>query len=84
MIKSRFLNTNNTKGSRGGYRIYYYVDLEKDSVTIVKLYPKIGPYGMENLSRKEEKDVIGEYRRERDENTLLQHDIVWEFSLQSV
>ncbi len=81
-IKSRINNSNNGRGASSGYRVYYYVDLEKELVTIVKFYPKVGKYGQINMTPTEEKEVIAEYRAERDNNLLVSHSITRNFSLQ--
>jgi mRNA-degrading endonuclease RelE of RelBE toxin-antitoxin system len=54
-LKSRLDNSNNGKGKSCGYRLYYYVDREKESVTLLGFYPKVGKYGKPDISKTEEK-----------------------------
>lgn len=81
-IKSRLVNSNNGKGKSSGYRIYYYVDKENETVTILGFYPKTGKYGRPDISPSEEKKVIKIYREEKSAGKLVSHDVLNTFTLQ--
>lgn len=56
LYKIRIANSNNNKGKRGGYRVLV---LKKDSdFFILKVYPKTGVYGKENISNEEIISII--------------------------
>lgn len=74
-LKSRLDNSNNGKGKSCGYRLYYYVDREKESVTLLGFYPKVGKYGKPDISKAEEKKMILDYREELRTNSLVEHSI---------
>lgn len=80
-LKSRLDNSNNAKGKSNGYRLYYYVDKPKETVTILGFYPKTGRFGKPDITNQEEKSMIEEYKAEYRAGLLLKHEIIERFSL---
>jgi len=80
-IKSRLDNSNNAKGKSNGYRLYYYVDKTKGTITILGFYPKTGRFGKPGLTKQEEKNMIEEYKASYRSGTLMEHEIGEAFSL---
>ena len=80
-IKSRIDNSNNGKGKSSGYRVYYYVDFEKATITIIGFYPKVGKYGMSDIGKSQEKARIDKFREERGSGILVAHNIKQDFSV---
>jgi len=74
-LKSRLDNSNNGKGKSCGYRLYYYVDREKECVTLLGFYPKVGKYGKPDISKAEEKQMILDYKEELRAGLLVEHSI---------
>lgn len=74
-MKSRIENSNNGKGKSSGYRIYYYVDREKETIVILGFYPKTGKYGKSDISESEAKVLIKTYREELKREQLISHDL---------
>lgn len=74
-IKSRVQNSNLNKGKRGCYRLYFYVDTKSECIYLIGFYPKTGTYGREDLTRTEEKIMIEAFVNERENGTLVEHDI---------
>lgn len=62
LYKIRISNSNNNKGKRAGYRIL--VLKKDDNYFILKVYPKTGPYGKQNISYKDINLVIQNSKKE--------------------
>lgn len=63
------------KGKSGGYRLYFYVDVENETIFLLGFYPKSGKYGCEDLTQTEEKQMIHAYNEEKNSKALIEHDM---------
>lgn len=61
--------------------MYYYVDKNKKTITILGFYAKTGKLGKPDLSKQEEKHIIEEYKSEYKAGILQEHEIVATFSI---
>jgi mRNA-degrading endonuclease RelE of RelBE toxin-antitoxin system len=75
LIKSRINNSNSKQGKSSGYRLYYYVNIEKDSVYLLGFYPKTGKYGKPDLTDTETKILLKEFNSEKESGSLIEHDL---------
>ena len=50
IVKVRLKNRTLRKGTRGGYRVFVYVNLRTDQKILMIAYPKTGRLGIENVS----------------------------------
>jgi mRNA-degrading endonuclease RelE of RelBE toxin-antitoxin system len=77
--KSRFASSNTSKGKSNGYRIYYVVDKENNTVTLIGIFPKTGVFGIDDISNSQYKEIISEYKREKSQGALCRHNIAKAF-----
>ena len=66
--KTRLVNSFLKVGSSGGFRIVYIVDLQKDFVCLLYVYPKTGKYGQKNYTN--EKELLSTFVNELINNEL--------------
>lgn len=69
-------------GKSGGYRIYFLADRKNQRITILAFYPKTGKFGKSDLSRDEERACFELYKKEKDNDALVVHDISNKFEFQ--
>lgn len=74
-IKSRIANSKTTNGKSGGYRVYFCVDLSKETVYFIGFYPKNGKYGKTDLLKEELKKLLNKFNEEKQKEKLIQVDI---------
>lgn len=82
--KSRFASSNSGKGKSGGYRVYYVVDTEHKTVTVIGFFPKTGSLGIDDISNAGYKQIITEYKSEKASGLLCRHDVSRAFTQQGV
>lgn len=75
LIKFRIINSNNSNGHSGGYRIYYIAEPNIKRITIITIYPKTGSMRKDNLEDSEKETLIHEFLDERDTGKLVFHDL---------
>jgi len=75
LLKTRYRNSAMNEGKSAGFRTYSIVNKEKNEITFLSVYPKIGKFGKEDLSDSDLKEVLIEYINQYRNYTLKLLDI---------
>ena len=78
--KIRLPNRLHISGKSGGFRIVVICDKEKDTVTLLYIFPKVGPEKTDNIGLAFRKALVEEYLEQLKAKNLTQS----EFSLEQV
>lgn len=70
--KTRIKNSYKRLGTRGGFRLIYVVDKQKESVILLFIYPKTNTYGQADISNKELQFLIENYNYEKENDLFLE------------
>lgn len=71
--KTRLANSYLKIGSSGGFRLISVIDIQKETVTLIYIYPKTGKYGQDNYIN-ERKNILSVYANELTNNKLTIFD----------
>ena len=75
IMKIRIKNSDQKVGKRGGYRLIFLINEEKQFIAFLFLYPKTGRFGKENYDNPELKEFLNTFITEYEGNTLIPIDI---------
>lgn len=75
LYKIRLPNNTMSKGKRGGYRLILLLDFIKEDITLLFIYPKIGPNGKSDLEVGEEIKLLKHYLEELKEKEIKVYPI---------
>jgi len=64
-IKVRIANSQQNKGKSNGFRLIILVDRISETVTFLKLYSKVSVDAKENVSKKEVREFLKIFKKER-------------------
>lgn len=75
LVKLRLPNSGQHLSKANGFRLIYWVSLKTDKVVLLRIYPKRGPKGINNLVDEEYDRLLLEMMEESKANSLHQVDV---------
>lgn len=75
IVKLRVANSGQKLSKANGFRLIYMVSLKKDELILLRVFPKRGAKGMDNISNAEYMRLLSELERENQANSLYKVDI---------
>ncbi len=76
LIKMRVANSGRNEGQSGGFRVITFIDLEREQVTLLEVYPKTGRYNKADITEAEKQVIVSVFLEERKANKLKTHDLL--------
>lgn len=78
IIKLRIQNSLKSGGSRGAYRLLYSANPDTQKVILLHIFPKTGPEGTDNVPSEFLKRLLKTAFQEKENGSLVAHDITQE------
>lgn len=75
VVKTRIKNTAMKAGKSGGFRLINVVIQHGDRTTFLKVFPKKGKYGIDDIPDKLLEELLEEYKEALKNDTLIEVDI---------
>ncbi len=75
LVKIRLPNSFQKLSKRDGFRLISVIDKESESFTLVYIFPKTGKYGQDNISKKDEINLLNNYLDEEEAEKLKSFDL---------
>ena len=71
--KIRLENQLQNSGKSGGFRIIMMCDKRSSTVTLLYVYPKTGPHGLQSLNLDFQKKLVKAYSKAKADGTLIEY-----------